>query len=612
MATTLGKRGRDELDIADAPARSTRAKRRAVASDTTLATQQSHSEQHISKEFAVPIKQARGTTSKRAVSTKTTSRVSPSKAKKLNTTIEIYQDDNHDVIPITPRHRDALAKKVTVTPKHRLIEGRDALTPRTPHTTSRSSTAVYNQARQLFSRSSNPGRLVGRVEERAELAQFIEQRLQASAGGCVYISGPPGTGKSALVSEVCGEQFAELRATTINCMSIRSTNDLTTKLAAELGLDGDSSVKGLQRRFMAKTGTPYLVVLDEVDRLVELDLALLYNLFEWSLSAKSRLILVGIANALDLTDRCLPQLRSRSLKPELLPFLPYSAAQIADVLTAKVRSLEVGEPGALPPFLHPTAIQFCAKKIAAQTGDLRKAFDICHRAIDLVEQETITRDAKAALLESPSKTPLMDNINLSSPLTPKSASKSPCKQNGMAYTIATAPRATIAHMAKVTSQVFSNGASQRLTTLNLQQKAVLCSIAALEKRKRALQLERVMFATPSKSDRSAPTTKQLYESYSGLCKRSDTLHPLTVVEFRDVVSGLEAQGLLTGADGKHGSFVTPMTPSKTPSRKNKTGFGGVCTGDDRRIASVVGEKELRAVLEGAGGELLREIIDGDC
>lgn len=42
------------------------------------------------------------------------------------------------------------------------------------------------------------------------------------------------------------------------------------------------------------------------------------------------------------------------------------------------------------------AIQFCARKVSSVNGDLRKALDICRRAVELVEIETINRDGTGA------------------------------------------------------------------------------------------------------------------------------------------------------------------------------------------------------------------------
>lgn len=540
------------------------------------------------------------------------------KVAKSESSIDVYQDRKGDSKPCpqTPRHRDARSKKVPVTPRHRVLLGGShstSRTPRTPVTPSNPTTSLYNQARQLFSRCSAPGRLVGRDSERQELSAFVGNCLESDSAGCLYVSGPPGTGKSALVDEVIQQytSSARLRLSTVNCMSIRNAKDLSQKLSEDLGLKEDAGFSYLRSCFVqrkARGDEKYMVILDEVDKLVDLDLELLYSLFEWSMQPSSRLLLLGIANALDLTDRFLPRLKSRNLKPELLPFLPYTAAQIAEVVTSKLKSLQE-VPTTAVPFLHPAAIQFCAKKVASQTGDLRKSFDICRRAIDMVALETAEKDAEKAMQDSPSKTPLMENVNLSSPPTPCSPGKG--SSRAPSYTLETVPKANIAHMAKVTAQVFGNGTVQRLVTLNLQQKAVLCSLAALEKRKRETQVEKAMFSTPSKHSSAAPTVRQLFDAYTTICKREKLLHPLTSVEFRDVVSGLETLSLVQPVDGKNGSFVVPITPSRTPSRRGKGGFGLATTGDERRVTSGVGYKELSGALDGAGAELLREVLDGD-
>ncbi|CAF9933676.1 MAG: AAA ATPase [Alectoria fallacina] len=536
--------------------------------------------------------------------------LSPSKANGQRKAYTVLQDE--DVIqlptPKTPRHRDALSKRVPITPRHRVGLVGKPLTPHTPRTPSTPSnvSTVYNCARQLFTRSAKPGRLVEREEERSELHAFIEEGIRSKSGRCIYVSGPPGTGKSALVSEVCRDiqRTDGVKTAYINCMSAKCSKDIYGKLIGEFNGHDEADCDEMGRlrdTLLPKRKTSdhiYIVTLDEIDHLLSLDLEILYTLFQWSLHCSSRLILIGIANALDMTDRFLPRLKARNLKPQLLPFLPYTAPQIASVITTKLKSLLLPDPkmpGDYLPFLQPAAIQLCARKVASQSGDLRKAFDIIRRTIDLIEieikQKHQSDPAAKTIQESPSQAPLSEMPNLSSP-------------KGTSFVLAasltrltplTAPRATIAHVSRVSAAALSNGISQRLQKLNLQQKAALCALIYHQKTSRKVASS--IFATPSRSSH-APNMRKLYETYCTLCKREDALHPLSNTEFADILEGLETLGLLgedncgRGLSGK----------GRTPTRKGKH------IGNEKRYVSFVDEGEVNNCLEGVSGGILRGLI----
>ncbi|KAL8917828.1 MAG: hypothetical protein Q9208_007716 [Pyrenodesmia sp. 3 TL-2023] len=506
--------------------------------------------------------------------------------------------------PQTPRHRDAFSKKIPITPRRLLTPAGKRETPRTPRTpvTPTHISTVYQDARQAFVRSVDPGRLIGRDTERNELDSFIRGGISRRTGRGLYVSGPPGTGKSALVREVC-QNLADgpgLQQAFINCMSVKTSGDVYETLVKDLLGDFDASVAeqngDLYDQLAPKAKSPgpiYLVVLDEMDHLLDLDLDVLYNLFELALRRTSRLILIGIANALDLTDRFLPRLKARNLKPRLLPFLPYTAPQVASVITAKLRTLLPKDEDTqleFVPFVHPTAIEFCSKKVASRTGDLRKAFDIIHRALALVEDETKQKQQREVSAPmSTSKSPLSENPNLSSPSKPRTLAASLA-----AVTPMNAPRATIAHIARISASALGHGTSQRLQTLNLQQKAALCALIHLEKQTRSSPLYSVS-DTPSKSSiNSSPTIRHLYGSYSSLCKRDNTLHPLTAVEFCDVIGGLETLGLV--GDGEAMGTFRRM-PGKKPVMR-----------EDKRVSCWVSEQELESCLDGAGGGILKGLL----
>ncbi|KAK3906814.1 P-loop containing nucleoside triphosphate hydrolase protein [Staphylotrichum tortipilum] len=543
------------------------------------------------------------------------------------------------VTPSTPRHYDVFARGTT-TPRHRVMSaGRlsKRMTPNTPLTPSTLQT-VYHQARALFSRSADPGQLIGRDDERAQLQAFLGRCKTPRPSGCLYVSGPPGTGKSAMVNRITEDAVSEsesIKKAYINCMSIKSSKDLYITLLEQLGGEADLSeadvVAALEKLFLRKKATTdvFVVVLDEIDHILTMDPESLYHMFEWSLHQTSRLALVGVANALDLTDRFLPRLKSRNLKPELLPFLPYTAPQVKRIITERLATLAPADaaPDFLP-FFHPAAVELCSRKVSSQTGDLRRAFEVCRRALDLVENETRLKheaEIKEQLLQlSPSRKALGENSNLAAAaFRPSTAAQ--LNKSLQALTPATAPRVSIAHLNKITAAAFSNGPAQRVKTLNLQQKAALCSLLAIEKRNRAAAES--IPTTPSSSTAraakvSAPTIKSLYDAYSALCKQDSLLHPLSSSEFREVVGSLETLSLIAPVDGKNGSFSSAAAASSVPGtpsgrkggRKKKNVFGGGVGGlvvDEKRVASCVGEREVEGAVEGLGEGILRGILSGD-
>ncbi|KAI5298926.1 AAA ATPase, partial [Ascosphaera atra] len=353
---------------------------------------------------------------------------------------------------------------------------------------------------------------------------------------------------------------------------------------------------------------------------------------------------------------------------------------IAKIITSKLRSLlpaSEGTPSSsqesnptpvdFTPFLHPAAIQLCARKVASTTGDLRKAFELARRAIELIERETMQKRAAmtaeasttsgAGVPEpgSPShraaatthaKVPLEENANLatrtsvnskfvSPPDTPGTTATSTNKSAQVpslpVLTPATAPRATVAHVARVTASLLGTGTTERLAGLTLQQKAALCALVALGKKNAAAAGDdKPVPRTPSKRSSSssaykatpsstsaaqAPTIKALFATYVSLCRRDNALAPLSSSEFNDVVSSLETSGLVSlqshgsgpASRSRSGSGPSmPSTPSRTPSRRGRA--GAARDNGETVVTCHVNEKEVLDGLVGAGEGVLRKLV----
>ncbi|KAK2817498.1 hypothetical protein Q5P01_025689 [Channa striata] len=227
-----------------------------------------------------------------------------------------------------------------------------------------------------------PERLLSRESERASIRSFLEDKVLQRLSGSLYISGAPGTGKSACLNCVLQEMKSELssvQTVVVNCMSLRSSHAIFPLLADKLRAPGGQN--GLQRSLMAP-GPAVLLVLDEMDQLDSKAQDVLYTIFEWPYLPNSRLSLIGIANALDLTDRILPRLQARPhCRPQLLHFPPYSRQELVAIV--QDRLTQASADG----ILDPSAVQFCARKVSAVSGDARKALDICRRAVEIVESD---------------------------------------------------------------------------------------------------------------------------------------------------------------------------------------------------------------------------------
>jgi len=279
-----------------------------------------------------------------------------------------------------------------------------------------------------------PYPLVAREAECAELDSFLESSLDgATHGGCLYVSGGPGTGKTCsvrLAAKNWQQQHPETRIVEVNCMELaqRTMAGLFQRLASlplpggsarsgrsgaaggapqdasgpkRSGMSSGRSGQGLAAAAVARLtalAPRVVLVLDEVDQLVRRQqpaassgstgghsLETLFSLPR--LPGAPAIALVAIANAVDLLlQRGAPQAAGLC---QDLRFQPYGADQLRRIVKARLAA--AGPAGeAAEKALGKVAVELRIRQVAKRSGDCRPVVCLCEQALF---EEGRTREA---------------------------------------------------------------------------------------------------------------------------------------------------------------------------------------------------------------------------
>ena len=271
--------------------------------------------------------------------------------------------------------------------------------------------------------------VVGREDERASIFAFVEDCEVSKLGKTMYVCGSPGVGKTLCVQKVlqewhsnrCSPRAAGRRFDYLNVIGLN--DHLKVFTAIETLIKGKSFVSQIKKRgrktvddigetfaqvsdcidsvvatakeHCAKE-TTCVFVLDEIDYLCpslsavtrggnsksslaarrQLDLITsLFALPESLASTKCCLIVIGIANSIDLSNKIgalANSTRSARRKPLIdstLVFKPYSASELKSIVNKMTDNS-----------LDQVAVEICSRKVAALHGDCRKVIDLCKQA----------------------------------------------------------------------------------------------------------------------------------------------------------------------------------------------------------------------------------------
>ena len=310
-----------------------------------------------------------------------------------------------------------------------------------------------------------------------------------------------------------------------------------------------------------------IIVLDEIDSLLESTAhqSVLYKLFMLSSNAANKTnktAIIGIANSLDLTDKFLPLLAAQNRAPCLINFQPFHAEEIIAIVKDRLgallprydldhvmlsqvinsgqhQDLEFPPPSSQVqsstsasndeiPIFTTAALRLAAMKVAAVTGDIRRALDACRLAIEVLENE----QRKKAL----------DTVQSGTDNPPEFTAQQLLGE----WTPVSAPKVGPQHVLKVLSSVIGSPNLNKIRSLPLHAKLILAAYFIARQRFEAgLSVLGTTEAGMSRMGAAhGVSLSDLEASYRKMLHADGSFSSLESSEILAVLESMETQGIV--------------------------------------------------------------------
>eukprot|EP00917_Polyrhabdina_sp_WS-2016_P019909 GHVP01042533.1.p2 GENE.GHVP01042533.1~~GHVP01042533.1.p2 ORF type:complete len:432 (-),score=84.25 GHVP01042533.1:5075-6370(-) len=227
-----------------------------------------------------------------------------------------------------------------------------------------------------------PVEVLHREHELSELLEQIHTFLRNWVGRPVYLSGMPGTGKTAIVRKalesIQSQENSYVQIVFLNAQSFSNPYSVYSVILKVLEpkyrrVDGKKAMTQVKVSLKSKSKkNRVILIVDEIDKLIRKNQSIMYNLLEL---LGPKLMLITISNTMALLERLAPKIASR-MGYASIQFLPYSETQLHQILKRRLESIKGLD-------FQTQALTYLAKTVASQTGDMRRALALARRAVEM-------------------------------------------------------------------------------------------------------------------------------------------------------------------------------------------------------------------------------------
>lgn len=227
-----------------------------------------------------------------------------------------------------------------------------------------------------------------------QISSVLSEAIKGKKADNVFIYGKTGTGKTSVTRHVM-QQLLEFAASKniavegnyVNCRNHNSKYRILIKIVKDM--HPEENFLGFSAAFIyeklvdyARKGRQLVLVLDEVDKVKDLD-ELIYGLTRANDEIeKGGISIIGISNNLVFKDRLDPRTKSSLCEQELV-FPPYNAEELSEIL--RQRAAVAFRPGTI----DESSITLAAALAAQESGDARTAVMLLLRAGEIADKKGI-------------------------------------------------------------------------------------------------------------------------------------------------------------------------------------------------------------------------------